>query len=73
MSAYNESCFARAIASIKDGRANGEEPNALEISSDVWAMIQMGGFNIVDKPVFAGLPVVEVFDATDHIQAIVQR
>lgn len=70
MSQYIRSCSARALASIQDARANGKKPNALQISSDVLAMIQMGGFNMVDKPIFAGLPVIEIHDATDHIQAV---
>lgn len=68
---FINSCSLRAMASIQALRQSGTEPTALEISSDVWLGISMGGINMFPgKKVFCGLEVLERTDLTNHIQAV---
>ncbi|MEN5137002.1 MULTISPECIES: hypothetical protein [unclassified Pseudomonas] len=68
---FIKSCSLRAIASIQALRKSGKEPQALEISSDLWSGINMGGMNMTPgQKIFCGLNVRERADLTDHIQAV---
>ena len=69
-SIYIRECSSIAFASIKELLDSGIRPNAIEISSDVWGMIQFGGINMVGRPVFAGLDVIERHDMVNHIKAV---
>lgn len=69
MSSYISQCMARANASISELRRAGSVANVLELSPDVWRKIQMGGFNMVQQDVFAGLPVRLKENLEDHIEA----
>jgi len=71
MSAYITQCMMRAKQSVADLRATGKEPTALEISSDVWTFINMGGINMFPgQKIFFGLEVLERDDLQDHIKAV---
>lgn len=65
MSEYVGQCLIRAIESIAQVKASGQIPTELEISSDIWSLINMGGINM-----FPGLNVIEREDVKDHIQAV---
>jgi len=70
-SEYIKQCSSRAFESIQMIKNQGLEPKYLEISSDIWAMINIGGINMFPgKKIFAGLEVIERDDLTDHIQVI---
>lgn len=70
-SEYIVNCTKRALSSIQKLKDEGKEVDHLEISSDVWLMINLGGFNMFPgKKIFAGLNVQERRDLTDHILAI---
>lgn len=43
---FIKSCLLRAMASIQALRQSGKEPQALEISSDLWLGINIGGINM---------------------------
>lgn len=43
MSEYITGCIKRALKSANELKAKGKEPGLLEISSDVWTSINMGG------------------------------
>lgn len=45
-SEYIVNCTTRAISSIQKLKDEGKEVDYLEISSDVWLMINLGGFNM---------------------------
>lgn len=71
MSEYVGQCLIRAIESIAQVKASGQIPTELEISSDIWSLINMGGINMFPgKKIFAGLNVIEREDVKDHIQAV---
>ena len=70
-SKYVEQCSRRAFQSIDKLKKEGKYPIALEISSDVWTLINMGGINIFPREkIFAGLKVIEREDLTNYIQAV---
>lgn len=71
MSQYIEECWKRAFESIKTLKLTGKEASYLEISSDVWGFILMGGINMFSgEKIFCGLPVIELEGLSNHIQAI---
>jgi hypothetical protein len=71
MSEYVDQCFIRAMESIDKVKDSGQIPTELEISSDVWSFINMGGINMFPgKKIFAGLNVIEREDLKDYIQAV---
>lgn len=71
MSPYINQCMLRAKQSVEELRATGKEPTALEISSDVWTYINMGGINIFPgQKIFFGLEVLEMSHLEDHIKAV---
>jgi len=70
-SKYIDQCMERAFNSIKEMKDSGKKPTALEISSDVWTYISMGGINMFpDQKIFAGLKVIERNDLENHIKAV---
>lgn len=71
MSEYVTECMKRALKSAEELKAKGKEPDLLEISSDVWTLINMGGINMFPgEQVFAGFKVVVRSDLENHIEAI---
>ena len=69
-SEYVEQAIIRAIDSREKLIKEGKEPTALELSSDVWEFIQMGGFIHSQEKRFIGLKVIEKEDLKDHIKAV---
>jgi len=70
-SEYIEQATMRALESIEKLTKEGKKPTGLELSSDVWAFIQIGGFNhFPTKKIFIGLEVIEREDLKDHIRAV---
>lgn len=70
MSQYISECSDRAIESMKALSSTGKTASHLEMSSDVWGLIQLGGINMLPgQKIFCGLPVLERTDLTNHIQA----
>ncbi|MBS0355728.1 MAG: hypothetical protein JSR83_17720 [Proteobacteria bacterium] len=68
---YVDQCTERAFDSISELKKSGITPAALEISSDVWSLINMGGINMFPgQKIFAGLEVIEREDLVDHIKAV---
>ncbi|CAI3805448.1 hypothetical protein [Rheinheimera sp. MM224] len=71
MTPYIAECSQRAQKSINELKNAGLEADLLEISSDVWGLIQMGGFNhFPGRDVFAGLPVKLVNSPQNYIKAL---
>jgi len=71
VSEYVAECMKRALESANELRAKGKQPDLLEISSDVWTLINMGGINMFPgEQVFAGFNVVVRSDLENHIEAI---
>lgn len=71
MSQYNRECLERALESIKQLKAKGVEPTGLEISEEIWTLIQMGGFNMFPgKKIFAGLHVRVITESDNRLEAV---
>ena len=70
-SEYVNQSYKRAFESITEMKKSGKEPVALELSSDVWTFINMGGISMSPGELsFAGLEVIIREDLENHIQAI---
>lgn len=64
-------CTDRAFSSINELKAKGKAPSHLEISSDVWGMINMCGINMFPgQNIFIGFNVVLRDDLEDYICAV---
>lgn len=69
---FIDQCLDRAFASIRTVLDSGKRPTHIEISADLMTLISMGGFNMMGQPIFAGLPILERVDLTNHIEAVVR-
>ena len=70
-SEFVDQCSERAFSSIEKLEKSGIKAVALEISSDVWLLINCGGINMFPgRNIFAGLEVIVRDDLTNHIEAV---